>query len=228
MKRPCGRSKRAIHSAPFWTAGRRANLRDGKAAAGPVGIREAAQSVARSLIHPMCGTLHHCQAYPKTETAPVSAGTESSRGIVRVTIAQAIVNLLMVLPLWWRDGAWGSAWLVPELALLPLVGLWPAARRSRWLVWILAAGLTLAFTALLGDALVRAVFSRPLNILLDPWLLRAGFNLLQGSLGTPAAVIAAVLAAAGVAGTLLGMRALVQRALTPDRKSTRLNSSHVK
>ena len=168
-----------------------------------------------ALIHPMCGTLHRCQAYPKTETAPVSAGTESSRGIVRVTIALAIVNLLLVLPLWWRDGAWGSAWLVPELALLPLVGLWPAARRSRWLVWILAAGLTLAFTALLGDALVRAVFSRPLNILLDPWLLRAGFNLLQGSLGTPAAVIAAVLAAAGVAGTLLGMRALVQRALTP-------------
>ena len=163
----------------------------------------------------MCGTLHRCYTYPKSETAPVSAGTESSRGIVRVTIALAIVSLLLVLPLWWRDGAWGSAWLVPELALLPLLGLWPAASRSRWLVWILAAGLTLAFTALLGDALVRAVFSRPLNILLDPWLLRAGFNLLQGSLGMPAAVIAAVLAAAGVAGTLLCMRALVQRALTP-------------
>src|SRR6056297_3875175 len=130
-------------------------------------------------------------------------------------VALGLINLVLVLPLWWRDGAWGSAWLVPELALLPLLGLWPAAHRSRWLAWILAAGLTLAVAALLGDALVRAVFSRPLNILLDPWLLRAGFNLLQGSLGTPAAVTAALLAAAGVAGMLLGMRALVQRALVP-------------
>jgi len=138
-----------------------------------------------------------------------------SRRIARMLVALGLINLVLVLPLWWRDGAWGSAWLVPELALLPLLGLWPAAHRSRWLAWILAAGLTLAVAALLGDALVRAVFSRPLNILLDPWLLRAGFNLLQGSLGTPAAVIAAVLAAAGVAGTLLAMRALVQRALTP-------------
>jgi hypothetical protein len=145
----------------------------------------------------------------------VKPQTASTRTIARALIALGMVNLLLVLPLWWRDGAWGSAWLVPELALLPLLGLWAAAQRSRLVPWLIAAGLTLAFAALLGDALVRAVFSRPLNILLDPWLLRAGFNLLRGSLGTPAAVIAAVLAAAGVVGTLLGMRALVQRALAP-------------
>lgn len=152
---------------------------------------------------------------PETASTPVKSNTAPKPRVARVLIALAIVNLMLVLPLWWRDGAWGSAWLVPELALLPLLGLWPAARRSRWLVWSLAAALTLALAALLGDALVRAVFSRPLNILLDPWLLKAGFNLLQGSLGTPAAVIVAVLAAAGVAATLLGMRALLRLALTP-------------
>lgn len=152
---------------------------------------------------------------PEAASTPVKSNTEPKPRIARVLVALVSVNLLLVLPLWWRDGAWGSAWLVPELALLPLLGLWPAARRSRWPVWILAAALTLALAALLGDALVRAVFSRPLNILLDPWLLKAGFNLLQGSMGTPAAVIAAVMAAAGVAATLLGMRALLHRALTP-------------
>src|SRR6056297_785979 len=163
----------------------------------------------------MCGMLRLVPIVSEAASTPVNPNTEPKPRVARVLIALLVVNLLLVLPLWWRDGAWGSAWLVPELALLPLLGLWPSARRSRWVIWILAALLTLAFVALLGDALVRAVFSRPLNILLDPWLLRAGFNLLQGSLGTPAAVIAALLAAAGVAGTLVGMRALVQRALTP-------------
>ena len=169
----------------------------------------------RSIVHRLCGMLHGRQSYPETAAAPVEPKTLSNPRIVRALIALGIANLLLVLPLWWRDGAWGSAWLVPELALLPLLGLWPAVRRSRWVPWLLAGGLTLAFAALLGDALVRAVFSRPLNILLDPWLLRAGFNLLQGSLGTPAAISAALLAAAGIAGTFLGMRALVERALAP-------------
>jgi len=145
----------------------------------------------------------------------VKPNPASFRRIVAVLAALAVIDLLLVLPLWWRDGVWGSAWLVPELGLLPLLGLWPAARRSRWLPWLLGAGLALALAALLGDALVRAVFGRPLNILLDPWLLKAGFNLLQGSLGTTAAVAAAVLAGAGGVGALLGMRALVRRVLAP-------------
>lgn len=141
--------------------------------------------------------------------------------MVRVLAALGLVNLMLVLPVWWRDGAWGSAWLIPELGLLPLLALW-AGRRSSWLPWTLAAVLTLAFAALLGDALVRAVFSRPLNILLDPWLLRAGFHLLDGSLGTVAAVAAAVLAAVGVVATALAMRALVRGTLTPIPPRSRL------
>ena len=141
----------------------------------------------------------------------VNQETAADRRITQVLIAIGIINLVLVLPLWWREGAWGSAWLVPELGLLPLLALWPTARRSRWLPWVLAAMLALAFAALLGDALVRAVFSRPLNILLDPWLLRAGFHLLDGSLGTAAAVLAALLAALGIAAITIAMRALVLR-----------------
>ena len=150
----------------------------------------------------------------KQETASINA-------LMRALIAVGIINVLLVLPLWWRDGAWGSVWLIPELVLLPLLALWPGARRSRWLPWLLAALLTLACAALLGDALVRAVFSRPLNILLDPWLLGAGFHLLDGSLGTAAAVLAAVLAALGVVATAMAMRALVQRTLTPSTQRVR-------
>ncbi|MFO7763432.1 MAG: hypothetical protein R6V61_06850 [Wenzhouxiangellaceae bacterium] len=142
---------------------------------------------------------------------PVNQETVSTRRIVRVALALGVINLALILPLWWRDGAWGSAWLVPELGLLPLFALWPAARRSSVLPWTLAALLTLAVAALLGDAAVRAVFSRPLDILLDPWLLRAGFHLLDGSLGTSAAILAAVLAALAVVATALGLRALVRR-----------------
>lgn len=145
---------------------------------------------------------------PKPQSVP-------ARAMVRALVGLATVNALLILPLWWRDGQIGSAWLIPELGLLPLFALWPAVRRSRWLPWTIAMLLTFAFAALLGDALVRAVFSRPLNILLDPWLLRAGFNLLQGSLGTVAAVIAAVLAAAGVVFTALAIRSLVGRIVLP-------------
>ncbi|MBS3743276.1 MAG: hypothetical protein KGY48_02875, partial [Wenzhouxiangellaceae bacterium] len=137
--------------------------------------------------------------------------TVSTRRIMRVFIAVGAINLVLILPLWWRDGASGSAWLIPELGLVPLLTLWPAARRSRWLPWALAALLTFAFAALLGDALVRAVYSRPLNVLMDPWLLRAGFHLLDGSLGTTAAVLAAVLASLGVVATAMVMRALIRR-----------------
>jgi len=137
--------------------------------------------------------------------------TASIKGLMRALIAFALLDLVLVLPLWWRDGAWGSAWLVPELGLLPLVGLWPVARRARWPAWLLAVLLTLGFAALLGDALVRAVFSRPLNILLDPWLLRAGFHLLDGSLGTPAAILVAVLTVLAVVAVALAIRVLVRR-----------------
>ena len=153
------------------------------------------------------------------ETASPYAGemTRNSEplpaGHARPLLALGLVNLLLVAPLWWRDGAWGSAWLVPEVGLLALLAAWPFARRSVALQWALAGVLTFLAAALLGDALVRAVYGRPLDVLLDPLLLGAGFHLIAGSLGTWAAVLASVLAAAGVVGTLWVMRAMLGRGL---------------
>lgn len=140
------------------------------------------------------------------ETAPLER-------LRRPILAIAVINLVMVPALWWRDGAWGSVWLLPELLLLPLLALWPTARRSSGLQWLLAIFLMLSVAALLGDALVRAVYSRPLDIVMDPWLLRAGYHLLDGSLGTAAAILAAVLAALGAVATALLLRRLVRQVL---------------
>ena len=133
----------------------------------------------------------------------------------RALLALAVVNLLLIAPLWWRDGQWGSAWLVPEVGLLLPLALWPFARRSAALQWALAGVLTFFAAALLGDALVRAVYGRPLDVLLDPLLLKAGFHLVAGSLGTWAAVLASLLAAAGTLAVLLAMRTLLGRVLAP-------------
>jgi hypothetical protein len=96
-----------------------------------------------------------------------------------------LLTFLFLLPLWWRDGA-GSAWLIPELGLL-----WLLARFSprSWWTGLLASLLCFAFLALAGDALVRDVLDRPLNLLLDPLLLQAGFHFLSGSLGVLTAVL---------------------------------------
>jgi hypothetical protein len=113
----------------------------------------------------------------------------------RALAALALMNALLLLPLWWRDGAF-SAWWIPELGLLPLFLGLGSGREWRW---CLAALLTFFVLALAGDALVRDVLDRPLNLALDPLLLRAGFHFLSGSLGLPVAVLLAVSVAALVA-----------------------------
>jgi len=71
----------------------------------------------RSIIHPMCGMLAASTLASETASTPVNSPAAPKRRIPRVLIALAMVNPLLVLPLWWRDGAWGSAWLVLELPL---------------------------------------------------------------------------------------------------------------
>jgi len=120
-----------------------------------------------------------------------ASNARSSRRLVLALLALLAVNALLLLPLWWRDGAF-SAWLIPELLLLPLlIGM----VASRWWPRVLAAILCFALLALAGDALVREVLDRPLNLALDPLLLRAGYHFLAGSLGFLAALLIAIGAA---------------------------------
>ncbi len=119
-------------------------------------------------------------------------------GLLLVGLA---LNLLLVLPAWWRDGQVGSVWFAPEAWLLPALGaLLPEGRSGRVLRLVLAAGLTLAIVAGISDGLVRSVLGRPLNVFIDVLMLRAGFDLIEGSVGLWAAIGASIIVAMGVAG----------------------------
>lgn len=130
-------------------------------------------------------------------------------------IALLSINALFLLPLWWRDGPF-SAWWLPELGLLPLLMSLVA---RRWWPWILAGILGFGFLALAGDALVREVLDRPLNLILDPLLLRAGFHFLSGSLGLGVALLCAIGALALVGLIVWGFRRLV-RTMKPLQSGT--------
>jgi hypothetical protein len=123
----------------------------------------------------------------------------ATRPWARVLASGAILNLLLLLPAWWRDGALGSVWIAPEAWLLPaLVALFPAGRAGFALRAALAALLAFVIVAGFFDALVQSVLGRALNVFIDPLMLRAGFHLIDGSLGTMTAVLACLLLAAAV------------------------------
>lgn len=121
------------------------------------------------------------------------------------------LNLLLVLPAWWRDGQIGSVWLAPEAWLAPaLVMLAPRAWTPSLRI-VLAALLTLAVVAGAFDGLLRSVLSRPLNVFLDILMLEAGFHLIDGSMGRAAALAASAL----VALVAVGLGWLTWRLLPP-------------
>ena len=130
--------------------------------------------------------LHGWRLFVKTE--PDDRIGPSLPGLLSTGL---IFNFLLMLPAWWRDGAVGSLWLVPEAWLAPaLIALIPThgiRDRARALV---AVVLALAITAGFFNALLSAVLGRPLNLFLDLLMLRAGFHLIDGSLGRAPAVAA--------------------------------------
>ncbi|MGY6631525.1 MAG: hypothetical protein ACXIUL_11005 [Wenzhouxiangella sp.] len=132
----------------------------------------------------------------------------------RLPLTVVWLNLLLMLPLWWQAASIGSAWLVAEAWLIPgLLALAAGRPGLAWLRWPAALWLCLLVVVLCGDALVRQVLSRPLNLALDPLLLRAGFHLIEGAAGFSVAVLSALL----LAGGLLGLLAWLARRLHPDR-----------
>ena len=119
-------------------------------------------------------------------------------------LSVAWISLLLMLPLWWREDQLGSTWLIAEAWLIPgLLALAAGRQGLAWLRWLAALWLTALVLVLCGDALVRQVLSRPLNLALDPLLLRAGFHLIEGAASRAAAVLASLLLIALLLGLVL-------------------------
>ncbi|RFF29528.1 alkaline phosphatase [Wenzhouxiangella sediminis] len=139
--------------------------------------------------------------------------------IVRILAAGLVLNALLVLPAWWRDGIIGSVWFAPEALLLPAWVAVASGRRRSALLRAASGGL-LAFVIVAGffDALVQSVLGRPLNVFVDPLMLRAGFHLVDGSFGRWQATLASVLlAVAVIALAWVIFRLLRPQALPPGK-----------
>ena len=132
----------------------------------------------------------------------------------KVLATGLLLNLLLVLPAWWRDGQWASVWIAPEAWLLAALFITlPSVRSTRIVAWLVAILMALVIIAAFFDGLLRQVLSRPLNVLLDPLMLQSGFHLIDGSLGRLAAILASVLLAGSCVLLVVGLR----RALRPRR-----------
>jgi hypothetical protein len=126
-----------------------------------------------------------------------------SPGTRRLLLAGFALNLLLVLPAWWRAGEFGGVWLAPEAWLVPaLAALLPPQGVGRVLRWLISGVLAFLIVAGLFDALVQSVLGRSLNVFIDVMMLQAGFHLLDGSLGRSSALLAAVVVALAAAGVV--------------------------
>ncbi len=142
------------------------------------------------------------------------------RPLIRLLLAGLAINLMLVLPAWWRDGQPGSVWLSPEAWLVvALVLVLPERAGRSALRLALAGALALVIIAGVFDGLVRSVLSRPLNVVIDVLMLRAGFNLIDGSIGPVAAIAAAMLAALAAAGIGWAVWRMLGHAPRPGRGS---------
>ena len=109
--------------------------------------------------------------------------------MLRILLTASALNLLLILPLWWRSGTLGSpliaweAWVIaPAILLLP-PGFW------RRVVGVgVVSIMALATAANLGEAATYTAFGRPLNLYLDVPLVRSIYHLLVGNVGQLAAV----------------------------------------
>ncbi|WP_299311593.1 alkaline phosphatase [uncultured Halomonas sp.] len=107
--------------------------------------------------------------------------------MLRLLGLAALLNLLLLLPLWLRFGGIDTRWIALEAVLLTaLLVLLPAGRLG-WLRPLLTLGVLVALLAGLGDAATHLALGRSLNLYLDLPLLRSVFHLLEGNLGTAVA-----------------------------------------
>jgi len=104
--------------------------------------------------------------------------------MLRLLGLAALLNLLLLLPLWLRFGEIATRWIALEAVLLTALLVVLPAGRLPWLRPLLTVVVLVAVLAGLGDAAIHLAFGRSLNLYLDLPLLRSVFHLLEGNLGT--------------------------------------------
>ncbi|MEA2118059.1 alkaline phosphatase [Halovibrio sp. HP20-50] len=128
----------------------------------------------------------------------------------RLLLTLLALNVLLIVPLWWRFGDISSHLIAWEaLIIAPLMLLLPPRPLRRWLVVALVSWILIATAANLGDAAINMAFARPLNLYLDIPLLRSIYHLLVGNVGQVVAICAMFVGAAVLMGIVVGLLRLL-------------------
>ncbi|HSP58100.1 MAG TPA: alkaline phosphatase [Halomonas sp.] len=136
------------------------------------------------------------------------------RPLARWWVALAILNLILLVPLWVRFGELTAHWIALEaLVLAGLMAVLPTVARIVWLRWLIIVIVLLGSLLGLGDAATQLTFGRSLNLYLDFPLLRSVLDLLTGNLGLLPALLA-VLGGGVAAGLLVGSLGWALRVLS--------------
>ncbi|MEI4472857.1 sulfatase [Frigidibacter sp. MR17.24] len=135
-------------------------------------------------------------------------------GVVRLALAALLLDLVLILPNHPDAMTWAALKLVPlELpAILSVMLVLPGRGRIAGLLpLVLALVLGCGMVLKLADLATFTAFNRPFNLLVDLPLVAAGWTLLSGNVGTPAAAGAiAVALLAVVAATAASGWAMAQ------------------
>ncbi|WP_404345068.1 alkaline phosphatase [Vreelandella venusta] len=142
--------------------------------------------------------------------------------MLRLLLTASALNMLLVMPLWWRFGTLGSPLIAWEAwVIAPAMLLLPPGRWRRWGGVCVVSVLALATAANLGDAATFTAFGRPLNLYLDVPLVRSIYHLLVGNVGQLAAIFLMLLGGIVLFSLLWGML----RLLIPANASVRQGGS---
>ncbi|MFC3282278.1 sulfatase-like hydrolase/transferase [Litchfieldella rifensis] len=131
-----------------------------------------------------------------------------SRSMFKWLVCGAVLNVVLLAPLWLRFGELATGWIALEawwgVAVLVLLPAW------RWrpvLCWGLVVLVMLVVLVGLGDTAMHLALGRALNLYFDVPLLLSIYHLLVGSLGTLLAVAVCVVMLA----MLVGLATLLAR-----------------
>ena len=118
----------------------------------------------------------------------------------KLAVALLLVHLALVLPDRLQDLQWAAFFAIPiELPIVLGLLFLPLGKATPVVRWIIAAALTLLVVLKLAAIASYIALSRPFDLLLDLYLLDAGWRLLSGSIGTAAAMVAVTAALLGTA-----------------------------